>query len=207
MPTGRMINGGLTMTDAGGVWRTISGRRVFIRDGQSLTDAMRDSGKFDALEKQNKDKPTQDELRADYENVEAMWDMTAEERYRLALKYSQQKADDSNFFENSVGFWELRSKKPVGEPDHISYNRRTGKISSKYWYTKEGVYRQSNHWGSDVASCSWYIKGRTYANEGVSVGKTETAFIKWGDLKAKGLISKHWQTGVYALVGFEFKKQ
>lgn len=35
------------MTDEGGVWRTISGRRVFIRDGQSLSEAMRDSGKFD----------------------------------------------------------------------------------------------------------------------------------------------------------------
>jgi hypothetical protein len=29
-----------------GVWRTISGRRVFIKKGQSLTDAMRESGKF-----------------------------------------------------------------------------------------------------------------------------------------------------------------
>lgn len=34
------------MVDEGGVWRTISGRRVFIRDGQSLSEAMRDSGKF-----------------------------------------------------------------------------------------------------------------------------------------------------------------
>ncbi len=29
-----------------GVWRTIGGRRVFIRTGQSLTDAMKESGKF-----------------------------------------------------------------------------------------------------------------------------------------------------------------
>lgn len=29
-----------------GVWRTIGGRRVFIRTGQSLSDAMRESGKF-----------------------------------------------------------------------------------------------------------------------------------------------------------------
>lgn len=34
------------MADEGGVWRTISGRRVFIRHGQTLTDAMRESGKF-----------------------------------------------------------------------------------------------------------------------------------------------------------------
>lgn len=29
-----------------GVWRTIGGRRVFIKSGQSLDDAMRESGKF-----------------------------------------------------------------------------------------------------------------------------------------------------------------
>lgn len=34
------------MAEEHGVWRTISGRRVFIKDGQSLTDAMRESGKF-----------------------------------------------------------------------------------------------------------------------------------------------------------------
>lgn len=34
------------MADEGGVWRTIGGRKVFIRDGQSLSEAMRESGKF-----------------------------------------------------------------------------------------------------------------------------------------------------------------
>ena len=29
-----------------GVWRTIAGRRVFIKEGQSLSDAMKNSGKF-----------------------------------------------------------------------------------------------------------------------------------------------------------------
>lgn len=44
------------MADENGVWRTISGRRVFIRDGQSLTDAMRESGKFDnSSDKKNKE--------------------------------------------------------------------------------------------------------------------------------------------------------
>lgn len=34
------------MDEIKGVWRTVSGRRIFIREGQSLTDAMRESGKF-----------------------------------------------------------------------------------------------------------------------------------------------------------------
>ena len=32
-----------------GVWRTVRGRRVFIKEGQSLTDAMKESGKFKNL--------------------------------------------------------------------------------------------------------------------------------------------------------------
>ena len=34
--------------DIGGVWRTIGGRKVFIKKGQNLADAMRESGKFKA---------------------------------------------------------------------------------------------------------------------------------------------------------------
>lgn len=35
-----------------GVWRTIGGRRVFIRNGQSLSDAMKESGKYKSAKKQ-----------------------------------------------------------------------------------------------------------------------------------------------------------
>ena len=43
------------MAEEHGVWRTISGRRVFIKDGQSLTDAMRESGKFGDKSKTKKE--------------------------------------------------------------------------------------------------------------------------------------------------------
>ena len=36
----------ISKNDSGGVWRTVGGRRVFIRDGQDLTSAMKESGKF-----------------------------------------------------------------------------------------------------------------------------------------------------------------
>ena len=32
--------------DIGGVWRTVGGRRIFIKDGQPLEEAMKESGKF-----------------------------------------------------------------------------------------------------------------------------------------------------------------
>lgn len=160
----------------------------------------------DLKTKNLKDEYTQEELKQVYNSVDAMWDMTPKERYSLAEKFTNETPNQNNFFENSVGFWDLQSKRPKGDPDHISYNRRTGKVSSKYWYTEDGVYRQSDHWGSDVASCSWYISGRKYKNEGVSIGKAETAFIKWEDLKAKGLVGKNSKTGEYFITSFEFKK-
>lgn len=150
--------------------------------------------------------PSQKQLAADASKIDAMWNMTPNERFWLADKYTKDVANENNFFENSVGFWDLRKSRPKGQPNHVSYNRRTGKKSSEYWYTKDGVIRGSDHWGSDVASCSWYIKGRKYKNDGVSVGSKEYAFISWKDLKAKGMISKHYQTGKYSLIGFKFEK-
>ncbi len=35
------------MDDIGGVWRTVGGRRIFIKNGQDLSTAMKESGKFD----------------------------------------------------------------------------------------------------------------------------------------------------------------
>lgn len=37
--------------DIGGVWRTVGGKRIFIKDGQDLASAMKESGKFDEGEK------------------------------------------------------------------------------------------------------------------------------------------------------------
>lgn len=34
------------MSDIGGVWRTVGGRRIFIKDGDDLVTAMKSSGKF-----------------------------------------------------------------------------------------------------------------------------------------------------------------
>ncbi len=39
-----------------GVWRTVGGRRIFIKDGQELGDAMKESGKFKNLAKTEKPK-------------------------------------------------------------------------------------------------------------------------------------------------------
>lgn len=41
-------------SDLGGVWRTVGGRRIFIKDGQDLASAMKESGKFGKKKENNK---------------------------------------------------------------------------------------------------------------------------------------------------------
>lgn len=41
----------MASNDMNGVWRTVGGRRIFIRTGQGLSDAMKESGKFGSSKK------------------------------------------------------------------------------------------------------------------------------------------------------------
>lgn len=51
------------MDEENGVWRTISGRRIFIKEGQSLSDAMKESGKYEKeTVEQFKDIPAKSQL-------------------------------------------------------------------------------------------------------------------------------------------------
>ncbi len=54
----------------------------------------------------------------------------------------------------------------------------TSKSGSAYFYTKEGVYRKSNHWGR-AAKCRWVLQkeGETY----ISKGRVHIGYASWGD--------------------------
>lgn len=51
--------------EIGGVWRTVGGRRIFIKDGEDLASAMKKSGKF----KSSKKKISDEELKEKYMNI------------------------------------------------------------------------------------------------------------------------------------------
>ena len=50
----------------------------------------------------------------------------------------------------------VRAEVPERPPDHVS---RSG---SAYWYTDEGMYRLSDHFGYDIKSCDWLLEGHGY---------------------------------------------
>ena len=55
-----------------------------------------------------------------------------------------------NFFiETKTSF--TSCDRPDRDPDYTSDS------GSSYWYTEDGVIRESNHWGRGVATCEWLI--------------------------------------------------
>lgn len=72
--------------------------------------------------------------------------------FRCVAKDGAKPVTEEDYFTATVATWE-RAKPPKGKPDYVSGS------GSTYWYTKDGVYRSSDHWGSSVSTCSWYLRG------------------------------------------------
>lgn len=70
------------------------------------------------------------------------------------------------------------------------------KAGSQYFYTDEGVYRYSNHWGR-VANCRW----RLVSNEKIKNQNYYLGFAKWTDFYALNETEKQF----YISVDFENK--
>ena len=59
-----------------GVWRTVGGRRIFIRDGEDLETAMKKSGKFKNVKSISKDGKEEEikKLQEEYDSIKSMFD-------------------------------------------------------------------------------------------------------------------------------------
>ena len=80
-----------SFNDGDGVWRTISGRRVFIRSGQSISSAMKASGKF---KNAAKNKKTTNRMKEEVANQKA--NKLANENIELYKKYGGFNLDTGN---------------------------------------------------------------------------------------------------------------
>lgn len=84
--------------DEDGVWKTIRGRRIFIRKGESLTDAMRKSGKFEIhgpddpkIKKANKPYEKEDAKRAKQYEKDQELRKTIQNKKELRKRLEQMK--------------------------------------------------------------------------------------------------------------------
>lgn len=79
--------------------------------------------------------------------------------------------NQTNFFKHT--FCEFQQVDTFEFPENTNYK---SKSESEYFYTDEGVYRKSNHWGR-VANCRWkLIANDNYKNQNIVI-----AFAKWVD--------------------------
>ena len=77
----------------------------------------------------------------------------------------------TNFFKHT--FCEFNQVDNFQFPENTNYK---SKSESMYFYTDEGVYRKSNHWGR-VANCRWkLLANEDYKNQQIVIG-----FAKWTD--------------------------
>lgn len=77
----------------------------------------------------------------------------------------------TNFFKHT--FCEFTQIEDFEFPKNTNYK---SKSESMYFYTDEGVYRKSNHWGR-VANCRWkLLTNDNYKNQNIVIG-----FAKWAD--------------------------
>ena len=79
--------------------------------------------------------------------------------------------NSTNFFKHT--FCEFNQVDDFDFPENTNYK---SKSDSCYFYTNDGVYRKSNHWGR-VANCRWKL----VANENYKNQQIVIAFAKWSD--------------------------
>jgi len=131
-----------------GIWRTISGRRIFIRNGESLSQAMARSGKFgrDDMEEQieKEEKLSKKELQERYDIQE--WEIEKIEEY------------------TGVNYTSINDqlRKNFGEVDKCTIDVQNAiegidNVLNKLPKYKGTVWRKE---GGD----RYYIEGRTYTN-------------------------------------------
>ena len=82
--------------------------------------------------------------------------------------------NSSNFHLKSAAIFK-HAARPDLKPDFVSES------GSTYWYTPQGVFRASNHWGN-VASCDWGLEGVCEPNTPcVVLHDVVCGFALWSD--------------------------
>lgn len=84
------------------------------------------------------------------------------------------KFNKSNFFYSTNATF-IEQNKVIKDFDYKSNS------GSKYKYTKDGVYRYSNHWGFGVATCNWLLNTGNYGLNNERFSPYKLGFCKWSN--------------------------
>ena len=133
-----------------GVWRTIGGRRVFIRTGQSLSDAMKESGKFNKASdvSRNEYQDRKAELKRD--NLRNQWHEADLKAHKEDLKFMKDKINyEGNRLELGEKAYNLKEDYEFARDivkDRIDSEEYKGNLSNL-----EGKHIEKESWDKQVA--------------------------------------------------------
>ena len=123
-----------------GVWRTIGGRRIFIKDGEDLETAMKNSGKFENIKKNDKDKMVEENLYKEIfedETIKYEFEMYSAEQIRKSSVFDRNINDAINkiAFDND---YEITSDKvkEIKENFYKEYDRKRNQYLNKSNYNE-----------------------------------------------------------------------
>lgn len=152
-----------------GVWRTIGGRKVFIRTGQSLSDAMKESGKFKTKKDTNKEQQLSDNV----------WN---DEKYKdVYSKMSKENQGKINQLEEDMR--KNPSSRNVNEKQRQAqeiYEQQLGNIKNKY--------ATNNGSGSDDNTSAYADKALDYWQK-----QREDTLARGGDTAWEDDSIKRWE--------------
>ena len=134
-----------------GVWRTIGGRRIFIKDGEDLETAMKKSGKFDRYNDEKKEKIVKlerkkDELNEkldnlDYEQLNEIYEKTQDFDTREIIMNKMQEKDVVRFGKEVMGL-EMKDIQYKGTFDEAL--KKVNEINKDKEFKTEKVFHGTN---------------------------------------------------------------
>lgn len=143
--------------DIGGVWRTIGGRRVFIKTGQSLSSAMKESGKFKAS----------DVKREEYHKAKAEHEVMESQKKVLENK-NPDMSDKLHEKYNEAKKKNKELEMLYDEPDAWKYEGDVSKLKGKHIskeYSKNYDYEKNMPEGAKFSKMLEENNVKTFADE------------------------------------------
>lgn len=130
--------------DEDGVWRTVGGRRVFIKNGQSLSEAMIESGKFKNLRSDYK-KAKEEEAKKEEKKTDLKEKVATDDTYKAVSDYENGAKDYKETLERFGGDKEKMSArfKEMGYKSPVEYGEaKEQKEASSVWEKQpDGTYK------------------------------------------------------------------
>ena len=157
--------------DEDGVWRTIGGRRVFIKTGQSLEEAMKESGKFNTTKtKKEEDKymPERTKAVGDYQNG-------AIDRDELLKRF------DGNEERMNQTFEQLGYTAPTKE--NIERANENARKRAELLKEHDELLRKSNHAPSNEEAEEYYRQAQKKLDDYYETEKSGSKTYKSKDLE------------------------